>query len=327
MRSYIERRSPRAGLYLRMASRYARMFAGNSYAHRDQGLGKHFVPGRLCGYFNDLSFKTEWRGPVDDRGLPLLRSPGGKLIHHPIVLLQKGLGHWDRWLGSEGHSPEHRASFVQIADWALDSQEDNGGWETWLRLGIPNALPYSAMAQGEAISVLVRAFSATGKVVYLEGARRALAPMLLPIDKGGTSWRAPEGLILEEVPFGEPKTILNGWVFALYGLYDLAIAGGPRDAQEALDDTLGALLVRLQAYDAGFWSLYDTSGTLASPFYHRLHIAQLEALESSFPGHAGSFRGLRETFERQLASRPNMARAVTLKGYQKLRRPPAGLRP
>jgi heparosan-N-sulfate-glucuronate 5-epimerase len=327
MRSYIERRSPRVGLYLRMASRYGKMLAGNSYAHRDQDLGKHFVPGRLCGYYNDLSFKTEWRGPVDDAGLPLLRSPGKKLIHHPIVLLQKALGHWDSWLGSEGRSPEHRASFLQIADWAVGSQDDSGGWETWSRLGIPDALPYSAMAQGEAMSVLVRAFSATGDNVYLEGARRALAPMLLPIEKGGTSWRAPEGLILEEVPFREPKTILNGWVFALYGMYDLTIADGSRDVREALDDTLSALLARLQAYDAGFWSFYDTSGTLASPFYHRLHIAQLEALGLSFPERAGRFRELGETFRRQLASRPNVARAVTLKSYQKLRRPPAGLRP
>ena len=327
MRSYIERRSPRVSLYLRMASRYGRMLAGNSYAHREQGLGKHFVPGRLRGYYNDLFHKTEWRGPVDDRGLPLLRSPGGKLIHHPIVLLQKALGHWDGWLGSEGHNPEHLASFLQIVGWMLETQDDNGGWETWLRLGIPNALPYSAMAQGEAMSVLVRAFSATGEDGYLEGARRALAPMLLPIEKGGTSWRTPEGLILEEVPFREPKTILNGWVFALYGLYDLALADGSADARDALDDTLSALSKRLEAYDAGFWSFYDTSGTLASPFYHRLHIAQLEALGQSFPEHAKRFGGLRETFQRQLASRANMVRAVTLKSYQKLRRPPAGLRP
>ena len=152
-------------------------------------------------------------------------------------------------------------------------------------------------------------------------------PMLLPIKKGGTSWLTSEGLILEEVPFRVPKTILNGWIFALYGLYDLTIADDSQDAQEALDATLSALLARLQMYDAQFWSFYDTSGTLASPFYHRLHIAQLEALRLSFPEHAERFSELRETFQRQLASRLNMARAVTLESYQKLRRPPAGLRP
>ena len=91
--------------------------------------------------------------------------------------------------------------------------------------------------------------------------------------------------------------------------------------------TLSALLARLQTYDAGFWSFYDTSGTLASPFYHRLHIAQLEALELSYPEHAGRFRELRDTFQGQLASRLNVARALTLKSYQKLRHPPQGFKP
>jgi hypothetical protein len=181
------------------------------------------------------------------------------------------------------------------------------------------------MIQGEAVSVLVRAFSATGDDAYLEGARRALSPMLLPIKKGGTSWLTSEGLILEEVPFRVPKTILNGWIFALYGLYDFTIADDSQDAQEALEATLSALLARLQMYDAQFWSFYDTSGTLASPFYHRLHIAQLEALELSYPEYAGRFRELRDTFQGQLASRLNVARALALKGYQKLRHPPQGL--
>jgi heparosan-N-sulfate-glucuronate 5-epimerase len=326
MRNYIERLSPRVGLYLRMGSRYGKMLVGDSYWHRDQGLGRHFVPGRLLGYYNNLSSKIEWQGPVDHAGLPLVRTPGGTCVHQPIILLQKALGHWDIWLGSGRQSVQHWRSFLQIARWTLDSQDENGGWEAWppgfRRTG---SLPYSAMAQGEAASVLVRAFSATGDDAYLEGARRALSPMLLPIKKGGTSWLTSEGLILEEVPFRVPKTILNGWIFALYGLYDFTIADDSQDAQEALEATLSALLARLQMYDAQFWSFYDTSGTLASPFYHRLHIAQLEALELSYPEYAGRFRELRDTFQGQLASRLNVARALALKGYQKLRHPPQGL--
>lgn len=88
---------------------------------------------------------------------------------------------------------------------------------------------------------------------------------------------------------------------------------------------LASLLARLPMYDAQFWSFYDTSGALASPFYHRLHIAQLEALELSYPEHAGRFRELRDTFQGQFASRLSVLRAVALKGYQKLRHPPEGL--
>ena len=88
---------------------------------------------------------------------------------------------------------------------------------------------------------------------------------------------------------------------------------------------LASLLARLPMYEAQFWSFYDTSGALASPFYHRLHIAQLEALELSYSEYAGRFRELRETFQGQLASRLSVVRAVDLEGYQKLRHPPEGL--
>jgi heparosan-N-sulfate-glucuronate 5-epimerase len=107
----------------------------------------------------------------------------------------------------------------------------------------------------------------------------------------------------------------------------LLIVDDSQDAREALVATLSALLAYLPGYAAGFWSSYDTSGALASPFYHRLHIAQLRALESSYPEQAGHFGELRETFQEQLTSHLNVARAVALKSYQKLRHPPEHLKP
>jgi heparosan-N-sulfate-glucuronate 5-epimerase len=325
MMTYIEQSSQRLAVYLRMAERYAKMFVGKSYDHRDQGLGKHFVPGQLSGYYSDLSHKTDHPGPFDHAGLPLVRGQGGRLVYFPIEILQKGLGHWDTWLGSERQSTQDWTLFLQVARWALESQDENGGWENWLSLGYLDAMPYSAMAQGEAMSVLVRAFSVTEEEAYLGGARRALTLMLTPLDNGGTSWLTSEGLVLEEVPFRVPKTILNGWIFALYGLYDLTLVDDSQEARTALEASLSALLAHLPIYDATFWSFYDTSGTLASPFYHRLHIAQLKALELTYPEHARRFVELRETFQEQLASRLNWTRAIAVKGYQKLKSPPEHL--
>jgi heparosan-N-sulfate-glucuronate 5-epimerase len=303
------------------------MVVGRDYAHIEQGLGRHFVPGRLSGYYNDLTGKTEWSGRIDRSGLLLDQAPGGREIHHPIVLAQVALGHWDAWLGSGRRDARHRESFLRIARWAVDAQDGSGGWEIWPLLGKTGALPYSAMAQGELMSVLVRAFPATGEEIYLRAARQALTPMLTPIGEGGTSWLAPEGLVLEEIPYKVPKTILNGWIFALYGLHDLTLVDDSKDARDALNASLDALTARLHMYDAGYWSFYDTSGALASPFYHRLHIAQLEALELSFPERAERFRKLREAFQRQLGARLKKAKAVTLLGLQKLRHPPEVLKP
>lgn len=317
----------RISLYGVMIRRYSKMFAGNSYWHRDQDVGKYFTPGELLGYYNDLSGKILWDGPVDSAGLPLNRTANGQRVRHPITLFNKALGHWDCWLGSERQDEKHRAVFLQLARWTLDSQDEYGGWECWKPLGLKRSNSYSAMAQGESMSVLVRAFVATEDEVYVAGARRALRLLLTSVEKGGTSWLSREGLILEEFPYQPPRTVLNGWIYASYGLYDLALVDDSPEVRETLESTLSALVTRLRDYDAGFWSYYDTSGALASPFYHRLHIAQLKALELTYPKHVASFRTLRETFERQVASRSKRTRAVALKSYQKLINPPEAITP
>ena len=60
----------------------------------------------------------------------------------------------------------------------------------------------------------------------------------------------------------------------------------------------------MRRYDVGFWSLYEQSGTwlkmLASPFYHRLHIVQLEVLyrltgESVFKKYASQWESYRRS--------------------------------
>ena len=169
MKTYTEQLSQRLILYLRMARRYGKMFARNSHPHRDQGLGKLFTPGRLTGYYNDLLGKIEGLGPVDHAGLPIMRAPGGRYVYFPIVLLQKALGHWDTWLSSERQSTRHLSSFLQFARcWALASQDENGGWELCPPLGTTGAMPYSTMAQGEAMAVRMQPFPTAEEEPYLK---------------------------------------------------------------------------------------------------------------------------------------------------------------
>ncbi|WP_243028296.1 D-glucuronyl C5-epimerase family protein [Thermus albus] len=297
------------------------MFLGKSYWHVPQGLGKEFAPGKLSGYFNDLTAKTQWRGPVDERGLPL-NEVGGKRLYFATTLFQKALGHWDLWLASNERNETHRSAFLRIAQWALKTQDEHGGWPLWPLLGLHYVSRYSAMTQGQGISVLVRAYRTTGDVSYLDAARRALAPMRVPLDRGGTCRIVPEGCVLEETPSDEYRAILNGWVFALFGLYDYLLVEDVDDVRSMLEETLSALVAYLPKYNAGYWSYYDLSGHLASPFYHQLHIAQLQALALAFPIYVGVFRTIEERFQWQLRHPVCKIRAVATKAVQKLRNPP-----
>ena len=79
-----------------------------------------------------------------------------------------------------------------------------------------------------------------------------------------------------------PTHILNGFIWACWGVYDYFLATGEPAAHNLFEQCMGTLEAHLQDYDAGFWSLYEQSDTrmrmLASPFYHQLHIVQLKIL-------------------------------------------------
>lgn len=306
--------------YWRVLRHWGNMATGRSYWHVPQPEGVLFVPGKLHGYFNDLRAKTIWAGRVDNCGLPLVRL-NGYLQHFPVTIFQKGLGHWDAWLQSGRTDQKHYTEFERTVSWALRAQDNRGGWRQ-PGTGESSMSFYSAMSQGQGISVLCRAYSVDPKECYVSSAVRAAQVMLAPVHGGGTAHTEPEGIVLEEFPLHNPRTVLNGWIFALYGLYDLDVVVRETRLQRSLVSTVTALAKRLSRYDAGYWSYYDTGGTLSSPFYHHLHIAQLRAMQNTFADMSEVFRSAANRFESYLKSRTRQARAVVVKGFQKLRHPP-----
>lgn len=292
---------------------------GRNYWDTAHGLGHHFEPGALADYYRDYSGKVNFAGAVDDAGLPLVQEPGREPFRHPLVLAQKALGHWSCWLHSSRSDGEHERAFLALATAFVEAQEPAGGWRIRSMEKPDYTAPYSAMAQGQVVSVLVRAFSHTALDAQLEAARRGAHFMLVPVEKGGTARHTSEGIVLEEYPKREPNSVLNGWVSALFGLYDLGLIDSDAELTRALESTVGTLVGYLPRYDAGFWSYYDTRGALASPYYQSVHLTQLRALELAFPEDAAAFASLRARFEAQQASGLCRARALLIKAVQKLR--------
>jgi hypothetical protein len=144
--------------------------------------------------------------------------------------------------------------------------------------------------------VLVRAHLATGEDRFAEQARQAIAP-LLPGSGSELVTQVVEGPILEETPGTPPGHILNGWMYGLWGLWDVSLGLEDAAAASAFATSLECLRAHLPAYDTGWWSLYGlyphAMEDLAKPIYHRLHVDQLEAMHR-LTGHAD----LRSTSER-----------------------------
>lgn len=306
----------RAGSILKMAVSATQM---TGYWYHRQPVGEAYAPDRIEGYFSDLRHKTDWPGPTDPDGIPMNSPPEGDPFYYPTSVFQKGLGHWDRYLLED--SEEEKDEFLNIARWAADNIDRRGGWTAWSLSSNRYETDYSAMAQGQGISVLVRASKENSEYDWLGKAAEAADLMLTPVKEGGTLRHHGPGFVLEEYPTEDLNGVLNGWIFATFGLHDLALVTDDNEVEKALDTSLSTVAAELPRYDAGFWSLYDLAGNISLPFYQQLHVDQLRALDLTYPGLA-DFGKWADIFEGYMDQRRNWIRALVRKGREKLDDPP-----
>lgn len=242
------------------------------FSYVPQLMGRNFQPGEPGGYYNDFSQKALQHR--DDIG-------GLIATANPVDIAQSCLGFHEIWLATTQR--QHLERSIQLADWLVAHQKD-GRWEfrfSWFYGLRPPWI--SAMAQGEGISALLRVHRATGDERYVASARAALEPFRREIEQGGVRITLRKGeVFFEEYPCDPPSHVLNGFVFALWGLYDYALYLKDPEAEELFQAGVLTLASWLPDYDLGYWSTYDLFPFrirfVAHPFYHQLHIVQLEAL-------------------------------------------------
>ncbi|NWV26554.1 GLCE epimerase, partial [Origma solitaria] len=214
-----------------------------------------------------------------------------------LRLVAKGHGFLDNVTIS---ATAHMAAFFAASHWLLRNQDERGGWPIMvtrkLGEGFKSLEPgwYSAMAQGQAMSTLVRAYLLTKDPAFLGAALRATAPFKLPAERRGVKavfmdrhdW-------YEEYPTSPSSFVLNGFMYALIGLYDLKETAGDKLGKEArllYERGLASLKAMLPLFDTGSGSVYDlrhfmlgTAPNLARWDYHTTHINQLQLLGSVDP--------------------------------------------
>jgi len=281
----------------------------------------------LGPYYMLFAEKADYRGSYDAAGVPQLDYHGHiGLQYNPIAIAQYGLGNYNLWqLTSD---PTRKIKFFLVADWLCSHLERNNHsvhvWNhhfNWEYRDTLQAPWYSALAQGQGISVLVRAYKESRDERYLEAARRAFVSFQLPIAEGGVAFTDESGdLWFEEYIVSPPTHILNGFIWALWGVYDYMLATQENSAQELFSRGVRTLLHNLDRYDLGFWSLYEQSGTrlpmVASFFYHRLHVVQLRVMHR-LTGE-DRFAEVADRWERYAQSRINRTRALCYKAAFKL---------
>lgn len=240
-------------------------------------------------YYMPFLYKANYQGPFDQNGIPLLDYHGkiGKK-YNPIAIAQYGLGHYNLYKKT-GDKRNLEIAIKQTDSLVNNLEANKYGLKVWMhhfdweyrdKLKAPW---YSALAQGNGISLLVRIYLETNKKKYFETARQAFESLLTTIDKGGVLFIDKNNYYwLEETIVDPPTHILNGFLWTLFGVWDYWLLTKDEKAKNLFNKCIKTLKNNLQKFDIGFWSLYEQSGTkmkmLASPFYHSLHIVQLKIL-------------------------------------------------
>ncbi|HXH06592.1 MAG TPA: D-glucuronyl C5-epimerase family protein [Vicinamibacterales bacterium] len=281
---------PRLSYYRRVAAAYVlRRPSQLTFWHEVPELNERAEPGELGEYWMTFRGKADYPGPYDAGGIPLLNYHGAiGLQYNPIAVAQYGLGNYN--LFARTGDRERLARALAAADWLAARLEPNRHgvpvWHhhfDWEYRTLLRAPWYSGLAQGQGISLLVRAFQATGQPKYVDAAAAALRALTLGVDEGGVAFRNGTGDVwFEEYLVDPPSHILNGFVWASWGVYDYALLTGDAAVRGLFESAAGTMLGNLHRYDVGYWSLYELSPTrvpmLASPFYHRLHVVQLHVM-------------------------------------------------
>ena len=274
-------------------------------------------PVRPQGYYIDLREKAE----LPEWPPAWWPYPGW---HRYIALGQWGLGHYERFILGEGE--EWLESALMGGDHLVETQLSgklDGAWHE------PEDYPHtfqvpgpwvSAMAQGLCASFLTRLYVTTGREEFAETARRAVRAMKIPTEAGGCSAPLDGAAFPEEYPTTPPSFVLNGAIYAVYGVIDVALATGDEEARRQADEMVDAISTNLHRWDLGYWSRYDLFPhrvtNIASASYHTLHVNQLRALQLVAPRPE-----LEETADRwagYAASRVCRTRALAAKVFFRL---------
>ena len=228
---------------------------------------------------------------LDSHGIPLVRRPSG-WVRNPVTISAIGLSEYSYWVWR--NDQEALRSALRQARWFVRTQRRDGSWPYQYDfpvggMDVTMRSPWiSAMAQGMAASLLWRAYRKTCHRSFLRAARDGLEPLTRSVDRGGTLASLRGGAFYEEYPTRPASFTLNGFMYTLFGLYDLRRVSP--QAHRLYVAGRRTLIRTLRLFDPGGISAYHLGfrtdpprPVLRSEKYHRVHVVGLTVLDRMHP--------------------------------------------
>jgi len=245
----------------------------------DQFLGK---------YYQDISpaIVHVERGvfaKLDENGIPHTNHSNRK-NYAPVLIIQYALMCYDLYLSGE-NKEENRANVLRIMNWLDENSEVFKDAIIWRSIAndqydLPEGW-VSGMYQGQAISLYLRAYQLFEDEKYLDTALKVFNSFKYDYSEGGFKRIDKHNCIwFEEYPTPKPSYVLNGFIYAIWGIYDLYRVTKNQEAKELWDSCVNTLEVNLHKYDVWYWSVYDQlKEQLVSYYYQKnVHIPIMQVM-------------------------------------------------
>ena len=246
----------------------------------------------LRAYPQNYEAKIDLIKTTDELGVIMLDYKGDiGLQYNPNAIAQLALGYYDKILSGEDCLKEFLIQSMYFLNHFRVVEDDILLWEYEFPFEMRNYLypPWrSALAQGQGISVCLRAYKLSQDERYLEAAEKAFKSFcyLAKEHPGGTLDDSEGYTWLEEYIVETPNHVLNGFIWALWGVRDYAVFMNDKYAWELWHSCVKTLRENLDHYDLGFWTTYDMvnfnlDGQPIMPcsiYYQNLHVVQMKAM-------------------------------------------------
>lgn len=244
----------------------------------------------LGAYFNCYETRKvpHTLGPFDKEGVPMF-SPHklklkGSANYHPIVIIQYALANYNLWIREKEN--KYKDNFLKCAYWLVDNATSDLDRKTsiWYYnfdlLHPPIKAPwYSGMAQGQALSVIARAYEITQSPKFLRIGIKAMASFNYTLDDEGCVSKLDDNTkFIQELAYPPAIFILNGCIYGVIGLFDFIHVTNLD--KTILEPYINGLKRLIPKYDMGVWSKYSLGMRfhLADDYYHDVHILQLNKM-------------------------------------------------
>lgn len=234
-------------------------------------------------HFDVGKYTTQYGRTFDEDGVLLQHN-----AYHPVTISIYGIMSYDAFM-TTGDSTHYYNAIRQYAYFADSSRlvyADNNE-----SVGLPYTEDYndlkapwfSGMAQGTAVSYLLRYYVLTKDKTALELSKKLMHLLLKSEQDGGTIGRTKEGgMWIEEYPGSRiSKSVLNGFINGWIGVYEYCLMfPGDSKAAAVRDSCYTEMISNLYSYDTPAWTTYSRDGFPISSSYLRYQLEEFDHLYS-----------------------------------------------